>query len=252
MASVPPTAQTPPAKDAKWAVLIFLVLALLGGAYWAHSRGGEREGENLSPPSIQTGRAAEVTGTSALLTATLTYGDYQRVDVCFRWREAGGIWNYVPWYQGFTGPSCVYRLTTLSPGRTYEFQALLRYDGKELTGEIKSFTTPRPGGGMSMTATIRGVYFPEMSFTARLTSDQKVLLTVQSGENIQTEDWDWRAENENGPVTSYVPGTEPLVPGRSLTLDVSAQVRAGSLGVGDVIRIRHKPSTFSYRVVISS
>ncbi|TDA31902.1 MAG: hypothetical protein DSO03_03905 [Hadesarchaea archaeon] len=212
----------------------------------------EAEGENLSPPSIKTGMAVEVTETSALLTATLTYGDYQRVDVCFRWREAGGTWNYVPWYQGFTGPSCAYRLTTLSPGRMYEFQALLRYDGKELTGEIRSFTTLRPGGGMSMTATVRGVYFPEMSFTARLTSDRKVLLTVQSGGNIQAGDWEWRAENEDGPVTSFVIGTETLSPGSSVVLDVSSLVEKGSLGVGDWIRIKHSPSGFYYsRVVIS-
>ncbi len=253
MASVPQPSQTSSAKGLKWAVLL-LGLLILGGAYWAYSqkRGGGEGVENLSPPSIQTGIAAEVTEASALLTAYITYGDYRQVDVCFRWREAGGTWNYVPWKRYFTYPTYVDRLTTLSPGRTYEFQALLRYDGREIPGEIRSFTTLRPGGGMSMSATVRGVYFPEMSFTARLTSEQKVLLTVQSGETIQAGDWEWRAENEDGPVTPYAPGTDPLVPGRSLTLDVSAYVRGGSLGVGDVIRIRHKPSTFTYRVVISS
>jgi len=251
VASVPQSQA--PAKGTKWMILIFLGLVVLGSVYWIHSREEKKEGEeNLVPPSIWTGLAAEVTGTSALLTATIYHGDYQMVDVCFRWREVGGAWNYVPWKRNFTGLSCGYRLNNLSPGKTYEFQALLRYDGKEVVGEIKSFTTPLPGRGMNMTATVRGVYFPHMFFTARLTPENKVLLTVQSAENaIEEGDWEWRAENASGPVGPYVLGTGRLDTGVSLTLDVSVYVRAGVLKVGDYIRIRHKPSTFSYRVTIS-
>jgi len=167
--------------------------------------GGEAENlavENLAQPSIQTGTATEVTGTSSLLTATVNLGGYKSVEVSFRWREAGGNWNYVDWLRVSSGGSRGYRLTGLSPGRTYEFQALLRFDGKTVEGEIRSFTTPLPSTGFNLSATVTAVYFPEMSFSASLTPEGKVRLYVVSGEaTLAPENWEWRAENEDGPVT---------------------------------------------------
>lgn len=254
MASQQQPHQKSGAGSPKWIFPILVVLIAMAGIYYFHKVGGEKseETENLSPPSIYTGTAAEITETSALLTATISYGDYRSVDVGFRWRERGGTWRYVPWYPNFSGPSCGYRLSALSPGTTYEFQALLRYDGREVLGEVRSFTTLRPGGGMSIIGTIRAVYYPKMTFTAKLTPEQKVLLIVEAGENLQARDWEWRAENEDGPITPFVVGSETLFPGASVLLEVSSLVRSGSLGVGDWIRIRHIPSGFLYRATISS
>ena len=228
-------------------VLLLAVGILGGGLYYLKGRVGGGE-ENLTPPSVQTGMATDVTGTSALLTATLDLGGYGSAEVSFRWREAGGNWNYVePWLRVSSGGSRGYTLTRLTPGKTYEFQALLRFDGKVVEGDVRSFTTPLPTTGFSMTGTIRGVYFPQMSFSASLTPEGKVRLYVVSGETtLAPENWEWRAENEDGPVTPFLPGQEALSPGGSVLLDLRSQVQAGSVGRGDRIRIRHLPSGFSY------
>jgi len=175
------------------------------------------------------------------------------VEVSFRWREAGGNWNYVDWLRVSSGGSRGYRLTGLSPGRTYEFQALLRFDGKTVEGEIRSFTTPLSSTGFNLSATVTAVYFPEMSFSASLTSEGKVRLYVVSGEaTLAPENWEWRAENEDGPVTPFFPGQETLSPRGSVLLDLRSYVQAGSVGRGDKIRVRHLPSGFYYPGVVIS
>ena len=221
---------------------------ILIGSYYYLREGREKKNlENLSLPSIQTGTVGDLTGTSAIITATLQLGDYESVEVGFRWREAGGDWKYVDWLRVYSGGSRGYRLTSLVPGRTYEFQALLRFDGKVLEGEVRSFTTPLALPGLSMSGTIGAVYFPKMSFSASLTPEGKVLLRVVSGQDtLAPENWEWRAENEDGPVTPFRRGEEALFPGGSVLLDLRSQVQAGSVGRGDKIRIRHLPSGFSY------
>jgi hypothetical protein len=231
-------------------LLVFLALFVVGFYYLKVRGGGERE--NLPPPSIQTGTAAEVTGTSALLTATLDLGGYGSVEVGFRWREAGGNWNYVDWLRVSSGGSRGYRLVGLSPGKSYEFQALLRFDGEILEGAVRSFTTPAltPSQGFNMNASLTAVYFPKMTFSASLTPEGKVLLYVVSGQDtLSPENWEWRAENENGPVTPFFPGQETLSPGSSVLLDLRSYVQAGSVGRGDKIRIKHNPSGLYYSEV---
>jgi|GEM_PF-2755430 len=226
-------------------LLVFLAL-LVAGFYYLRGKGEGGE-ENLLPPSIHTGAATSVTGTSALLTVTVELGDYKSAEVSFRWREAGGSWHYVDWLEVSSGGSRGYRLTGLVPGRTYEFQALLRFDGETVEGEVRSFTTPLPSTGFNMSATVTAVYFPKMSFSASLTPEGKVRLYVVSGETtLAPENWEWRAENEDGPVTPFLSGQEALSPGSSVLLDLRSQVQAGSVGRGDKIRIRHLPSGFFY------
>ena len=93
-------------------------------------------------PTVITTHASGVTSNGAELNCNYTLGDYQSVQLRYRYREAGTLpWEYTPWRTRVEDDPANYRQGGLEEDITYDFEAQLQYPLETLDGGVLQFAT---------------------------------------------------------------------------------------------------------------
>lgn len=106
--------------------------------------GGILELTTLSavPPTVTTVLASALSYTGATLNGNLaSKGDYAVVDVYFKYRVQGGMWQSTVLQENKAVGNFSQALTGLQPYVNFEFKAIARFNGMEVEGEVKTFRT---------------------------------------------------------------------------------------------------------------
>ena len=106
--------------------------------------GAEQSFMTLEPPAVHTKTATNVTDAAATLNMAFDHNDYGTVQVQFRYKAEGASgWNETGWvsqngsgFHWYTEP-----IAGLSSSTVYHFKAQLRYDGRVIEGQERSFIT---------------------------------------------------------------------------------------------------------------
>ncbi len=79
------------------------------------------------PASVKTQSATEVKNGRATLNSSISYGDYDNVDIRFRYRVEGGSWQSTGWKENYRQDDYSKRVS-VETGRVYEFYSEIRFD----------------------------------------------------------------------------------------------------------------------------
>ena len=91
-------------------------------------------------PTVTTTNATDVGNTKADLNMDYDFKGYTG-DVRFRYKPSGGLWTNTSWESESGSGSYQEKITGLSPGTIYDFEAQLQYDSTIINGGEKTFTT---------------------------------------------------------------------------------------------------------------
>ena len=105
-----------------------------------------------SPVQIETLQATNITVETATLNGKLnSLGDYSQANVYFKFRKKGSPnWQETQKVKMTALGNFQADLSKLEINTTYEFEASADYDGKVVTGQLKTFFTPKEGAKVSI------------------------------------------------------------------------------------------------------
>jgi hypothetical protein len=122
----------------------FMALLKYGSTVLNGTENSFTTSRELSPPTVTTKNATNITTASATLNMAYDFMDYSSVHVQFRYKAEGARgWMDTGWVAqtGSGTHSFSESIAGLSSGTTYYFMAQLKYDGAMLNGTENSFTT---------------------------------------------------------------------------------------------------------------
>lgn len=94
-------------------------------------------------PTVTTGNATNIALTSATISGTIINPDHVILqEKGFEWKKSHGVYVYdiVEVTSGDT--AMTYAFNDLIPNTKYDYKAFVKYDGKTVYGDLRSFTTP--------------------------------------------------------------------------------------------------------------
>ena len=176
-------------------------------------------GPVVTPPTVATDAATNITQTSATLNGTVTNPDNVSVTpMGFEWKESSAIMYNVA---NVTGSTLAYTLDNLTPGATYSYRAFITYNGMTYYGEEMSFTTTSQSQPTEPTVTTGAatvVTQTTATLNGTISNPDNVTITVQG--------FEWKAASAASYTVLTASGTTMSATLNNLTPNTDYTYRA--------------------------
>jgi len=115
----------------------------------------------ITPPTVTTTAATDITTTTATLNMDYDFKDYSSGTVQFAYKKtADSSWTYTIWQAKSALGGYAEPLTGLTSNTKYQFKARLKYDSTEIEGSVLTFTTPGQPPAPEVDTAVGGESYP--------------------------------------------------------------------------------------------